>query len=130
MDISRFKIELGCSFKQSDFYHNFAPNLFLHEHTPSEILVGYPASAPYWLLCNSSGGPHSKWLSLSLSLSSSLYLSFVRMYMQFLPRFWLDIQLLLPTDSSATPLGALTLNGSHTHKDAERERFQNNFSLG
>ena len=28
-----------------------------------------------------------------------------------LPRFWLDIQLLLPTGSSATPLGALTLNG-------------------
>ena len=47
---------------------------------------------------------------------------FVRLYMQFFPRFWLDIQLLLPTDSSATPLGALTLNGSHTHKDAERER--------
>ena len=38
-----------------------------------------------------------------------------------LPRFWLDIQLLLPTDSSATPLGALTLNGCHTHKDAERK---------
>ena len=33
-------------------------------------------------------------------------------------RFWLDIQVELPLDSSATPQGPLTLNGSHTHKDA------------
>ena len=44
-------------------------------------------------------------------------------------RFWLDIQVELPLDSSATPQGPLTLNGSHTHKDAERGRFQNTFSL-
>ena len=35
-------------------------------------------------------------------------------------RFWLDIQVELPLDSSATPQGPLTLNGSHTHKDAGR----------
>ena len=35
-------------------------------------------------------------------------------------RFWLDIQVRLPLDSSATPQGPLTLNGSHTHKDAGR----------
>ena len=41
-----------------------------------------------------------------------------------LQRFWLDIQVLLPPDSSATPWGALTLNGSHTHRDAHGEGFQ------
>ena len=81
-----FKIGIGM-FEQSDFCYSITR------------CVGREAFIMVYIqlyICNSIPGWHN-----------CLYL-FEDEY-ALLPRFWLDIQLLLPTDSSATPPGALTL---------------------
>ena len=82
-------------------------------------LAGWPGSPKYcsiYCCCKDFG-----WISHFCVIFQYFSILFNILLLQ---RFWLDIQVLLPPDSSATPWGALTLNGSHTHRDAREEGFQ------
>ena len=82
-------------------------------------LAGWPGSPKYcsiYCCCKDFG-----WISHFCVIFQYFSILFNILLLQ---RFWLDIQVLLPPDSSATPWGALTLNGSHTLRDAREEGFQ------